>query len=208
MAAPTRIVAASLALVVVTIAAVVYLRLAPAGEISEIRDRLVAMEKKVQELAQASPMAERTWHTQRVAPVPGPASQKASAPAEPLENGADRSAFDEILGRAGMTPDSVESDQLQHAAASVNEVTGRLFATFNTSTLAEHAFVRHAGCEGSSCALDVTFATVSSAIEHEMQLTQWLSQADGRCGFTLAPLAIDAIDANENISRRVAMDCG
>jgi hypothetical protein len=205
----TRVARGSLAIVAVTIAAVVWLRQTTTAEVSELRDQLVALEQQVQQLNESPATVRR----------PSPATQKAATPvAAPKDIPAQRDAtskqrdeqtvFDEMLVRAGMEAGSVQPHELRRAPVSASQVGQRLLTSFNTSALAEHAFVTHSGCVGSSCAMEVTFNDARSAIEQETSLARWLSEADGSCSFTLDALAPDFSAGSASISRRVSIDCG
>lgn len=208
MASATRIARASLAIVIATIATVLYLRTSPATPTEDLIDRIIALENQVQGLTRTSAAKQINWTLHRDASATSATPEAGAAIRTQKEETTSRSASDPILTRAGVSTHSSDSHELQRVAASASDVTQRLLGDFHSHALADHAFTTHAGCEGSSCTIEVTFNDTRSAIEHETALTQWLSEADGNCGFTLLPLALDSLDGHEAVPRRVSFDCG
>lgn len=208
MTSPTGIARASLIIVIATITAVLYLRTSPATPNEDLVARIITLENQVQDLTRTSTAEQINWTSHHDAPATSATPEAGAEVRKQKEKRAPGPASDPILTRADVSTHFSDPHDLQRAAVSASDVTQRLLGDFNSHALAGHAFAAHSGCEGSSCTLEVTFNNARSAIEHETTFTQWLSEADGNCGFTLLPLAIDSLDGNEAVPRRVSFDCG
>ena len=194
--------------------AVLYFRSATTAEVTQLREQMAAMDEQIQRLSGKTDLAaiarqadaQSSLETSDHVPV---LEQKAAGTLRSERAASetrDDQAFDELLTRAGMTAGAVRPEDLRPPPAAVAQVSQHLMETFSAGPLAQHAFVTHSGCTGSSCAMEVSFSGVRTAIEQEAQLTRWLSDADSGCSFTLDPVRLEQGDARA--VRHVSLDCG
>jgi hypothetical protein len=179
-------------------------------EITQLREQVVALQKQIENSSKRdfrpeTPLPEPQNSPAEDATAPEQAKAVIVAGSNAIRETANNAEWTELLARVGL-PAGTRPEDLRSPPVSVTVAGQRLLENFNSSPVAQHAFVTYSGCSGSSCAMDVNFSNARAAIEQEPQLTQWLSGVDGSCSFTLDAVALQDRDAGS--VRHVVVNCG